>query len=166
MALITEQRIIDSNKRALLKYVITGNGTQNSNTVLVDVSTLALALNANGMIMSSNTHPKSKYNTTIKRATGFVSSNGAVKLQWHGDANSDVFFVGKGSFDFDFQSMGDGATISNPEASSNGDILLSIITPSSADSATIFIDMKKDGNDYDQGQTADPVAFNRGSAAP
>ena len=44
--------------------------------------------------------------------------------------------------------------------------LLSVITPSSADAATIFIDLRKDNRDYDAGQTADPVAFNRGPAAP
>ena len=62
--------------------------------------------------------------------------------------------------------MGEVATISNPEASSTGQILMTVVTPSSADAATIFLDLRKDARDYDAGQTADPVAFNRGRAAP
>lgn len=159
---IREQRIIDSNKRALIKYIIVSDGTQNANTVLVDVSTLAFSLNANGFIMSSGTDPKSKYRTTVKRVSGQVVSSGAkIKLQWHGDANSEIVTIGGGSFDFDFQSMGDGATISNPEANSSGDILISTAGLSSGDLATIFLDIRKDGQDYDSGQTADPYAFNR-----
>jgi hypothetical protein len=161
MALIKEQRLIDSNKRALIKYIILGNGTQNSNTVLVDVSTLALALNANGQIMASNTHPKSLYRTTIKRCAGTLSSNGNIKIQWHGDANGEVVFVGSGSFDYDFQSMGDGAVITNPEANSSGDILITTSSLVAGEGATIILDLRKDSRDYDAGQTADPYAFNR-----
>jgi hypothetical protein len=38
------------------------------------------------------------------------------------------------------------------------------VTPSSADAFTLFIDLRKDSRDYDSGQTADPAAFNLGSA--
>lgn len=162
---IREQRLIDNNRRTLVKYTMLIDSAV-ANATLVDVSTLRYALNANGYIMASNTHPLGNYRTTIKRIFGSAKANAYIKLQWQGSTNSEIVILNSGGFDYDFQSMGDGATISNPEANSNGDILLSIITPSSADSATIFIDMKKDGNDYDQGQTADPVAFNRGSAAP
>lgn len=162
--LIREQRLIDNNKRALIKY--TGIiDTAAANVSLVDVSTLAYALNTNGYIMSSNTDPKGLYRTTIKRIFGSAKAGGYVKLQWQGATNSEIVVVGTGNFDFDFQSMGDGATISNPEASSNGDILLSIVSPSSTDALTLFVDIRKDGRDYDSGQSADPVAFNRGPAA-
>jgi len=162
MANIREQKIIDSNKRALIKYVVIADGTQNSNTVLVDVSTLAFALNANGYIMQSGVHPKIKYNTTIKRVFGQVSAaNAKMKLQWQGASNSEIVTFGAGSFDYDFQSMGDGATIPNPETSSNGHILISTSNFYAGELATLFIDLKKAGEDYDQGQTADPYAFNR-----
>ena len=160
--LIREQKIIDSNKRALIKYVIVSDGTQNSNTVLVNVSSLAFALNANGYIMQSGVHPKTKYNTTIKRIHGQVAASTAkIKLQWQGDSNSEIVTFGSGSFDYDFQSMGDGATIPNPESNSNGHILISTINLAANDLMTIFIDLKKNGSDYDQGQAADPYAFNR-----
>ena len=160
--LIREQKIIDSNKRALIKYVIVSDGTQNSNTVLVNVSSLAFALNANGYIMQSGVDPKTKYNTTIKRIHGQVAASTAkIKLQWQGDSNSEIVTFGSGSFDYDFQSMGDGATIPNPESNSNGHILISTFNLAANDLMTIFIDLKKNGSDYDQGQAADPYAFNR-----
>lgn len=161
---IREQRIIDSNKRALIKY--TGIiDTAAANLTLVDASSLAYALNTNGYIMSSNTDQKSLYRTTIKRIFGNAKSGGYIKLQWQGASNSEIITTGTGSFDFDFQSMGDGATIGNPEASSNGDILISIVSPGTTDALTLFVDIRKDGRDYDSGQTADPTAFNRGPAA-
>ena len=163
--LIREQRIIDNNKRALIKYVMTLD-TAVANTVLVNASTLNLALNTNGYIMSSNTDPKSQYRTTIKRVFGNAKANAYIKLQWQGATNSEIITISSGNFDYSFDNMGDGATIPNPEASSNGQILMTVVTPSSADAATIFLDLRKDGRDYDSGQTADPVAFNRGRAAP
>ena len=163
--LIREQRIIDSNKRALIKYVMTLD-TAIANTTLVDVSSLSLALNTNGYIMTSNTDQRSLYRTTIKRVFGNAKANAYIKLQWQGATNSEIVTISTGQFDYDFESMGGGATIPNPEASSNGDILITVVTPSSADAATIFLDLRKDSRDYDAGQTADPVAFNRGRAAP
>lgn len=163
--LIREQRIVDNNKRALIKYVMTLD-TAIANTTLVDVSSLNLALNTNGYIMTSNTDQKNLYRTTIKRIFGSAKANAYIKLQWQGATNSEIVTVNSGVFDYDFQSMGDGATIPNPETSANGDILITVVTPSSADAATIFLDLRKDSRDYDAGQTADPVAFNRGRAAP
>lgn len=160
--LIRQQKIIDSNKRALIKYVVVSDGSQQSNTILVNVSTLAFAMNTNGYIASTDADTKAKCRTTIKRVFGQVSStNAKLKLQWHGDANSEIVTMSNGSFDYDFQSMGDGATIPNPEANSSGDILISTAGLASGDLVTLFVDLKKDGQDYDSGQTADPYAFNR-----
>jgi len=162
--LLREQRLVDNNKRALIKFVYNID-TAASNVRLVDASNLNLALNANGFIMTSNVHPKSTYRTTIKRMFGTAKANGYIKLQWEGDSNSEIVTFGSGSFDYSFDPMGDGAVINNPEANASGDILISVITPSSADTLTLFVDLRKDSRDYDAGQTADPVAFNRGPAA-
>ena len=163
---ITEQRLIDNNKRALIKYVATLD-TATSNNVLVNASQLRLALNANGYVMQSNTHIKSTYRTTIKRIFGNSKANGYIKLLWNGSTNTaDIITITNGNFDYYFDSMGDGAVIPNPDATSNGNILMNVVTPSSADALTLFIDLRKDSRDYDAGQTADPVAFNRGPAAP
>lgn len=155
------QRIIDSNKRTLIKYVFLSDGTAEANSTLVDASSLAFALNTNGYIMSSNVNPKTSYRTTIKRIFGNAKVNSYVTLQWAGTSNAEIATIGSGSFDYDFQSMGDGATIPNPEANSSGDVLISTAGLASGDLVTLFVDLKKDGQDYDSGQAADPYAFNR-----
>ena len=159
--IIKQQLLTDSTKRTLAKYVLISDGTQNSNTKLLDASTLAFALNANGYIMNAGVHPKGNYRTTIKRVFGNLTSNvGRIKLQWQGASNSEIITFGSGNFDYDFKSMGDGAVIPNPESNSNGQILISTSGLSPADLATIFVDLRKNPGDYDQGQTADPYAFN------
>lgn len=165
--LIRQQNIIDSNKRALVKYVVISDGTQEANTVLLDAGSLAYSLNANNQILGTGTDRKSNYRTTIKRINGQMRSNAAlVKIKFNGDANSEIVVFGSGSFDYDFQSMGDGATISNPEANTTGNVLISTTGLGANEGFTLFLDLRKDGRDYDSGQTADPVAFNRGPAAP
>jgi hypothetical protein len=163
--IIKEQRLVDTNKRALIKYVATLD-TATSNNVLVDASQLRFALNANGYIMQSNVHMKSTYRTSIKRIFGNAKANGYIKLLWNGSNTADIVAITDGNFDYYFDSMGDGAVISNQDPVSNGNILINVVTPSSADALTLFIDLRKDSRDYDAGQTADPVAFNRGPAAP
>lgn len=149
--LIRKQNIIDNNKRSLTKVVLVSDGTNEANTVLVDVSSLRFALNANASI----------HRTTVKRVFGSSSgANSHVKLQWHGDANSEIVTFGSGMFDYDFQSMGDGAIITNPESNTSGDILISTAGLITNDLVTVFVDLRKDNRDYDAGQTADPKAFN------
>lgn len=156
---ITEQRIIDSNKRSLIKYVIVSDGTQESNTRLLDASNLAFALNANGQIMSSNVHPKSTYRTTIRKIKAYSKTAGTIRLQWEGDANSEIITFGSASVDMNFEN--DGAVLANPEANATGDVLISTAGMVANDAITVFLDIKKNSEDYDAGQTADPYAFNR-----
>lgn len=155
---IREQRLIDSNKRALIKYVILSDGTNEANTTLVDASNLAFALNANGYIMQSNTHPKSNYRTTLRKIKAYSRTGGSFRLKWQGDANSEIITFGSGSVDFTFEN--DGAVIPNPEANATGDILISTANLAAGDTTTIFVDLRKESLDYDAGQTADPYAFN------
>lgn len=155
--IIREHKLIDSNKRALIKYVILSDGTQESNTRLVDASSLAFALNANSVI--SQTDMKSNYRTTIKKIKAYSKNTGSVRLKWQGDANSEIITFGSATVDFNFEN--DGAVITNPEANATGDILISTIGMATGDTVTIFLDLKKNSEDYDAGQTADPYAFNR-----
>lgn len=165
---IKEQKLIDTQKRALLKYIFIGDGTTaQSNTVLVDVSNLAYSLNANGQIMVSNTHQKSVYRTTIKRVFGQAKANGYAVLQWHGMnglSNQEIVTISSGGFDYEFENLGGGAVMHNPNlsdsANTNGDIMISTVSPGVDDVFTIFVDLKKDNQDYDAGQTADPKSFN------
>jgi hypothetical protein len=155
--IIREQKLIDSNKRALIKYVILSDGTQESNTRLVDASSLAFALNATGVI--SQTDLKSNYRTTIKKIKAYSKTAGSIRLKWEGDANSEIITFGSASVDLNFEN--DGAVISNPEANATGDILITTLGMSTNDTVTIFLDLKKNSEDYDAGQTSDPYAFNR-----
>ena len=167
---IKEHRLYDTNRRTLLKYVCVSDGTQFANTTLVDVSSLSYALNANGYIMTSNVHPKSSYGTTIVSIKGNASlGNSAksfLKLQWEGDSNSEIIVA---TDYFDYGGSGGGSVVgafTNPESNSTGDILISTVNMEANDVFTIFVELKKEAIDYDQGQTADPAAFNRGPYAP
>jgi hypothetical protein len=162
---IREQRLIDNQKRTLVKYVATLD-TAAANTILLDTSSLRFSLNTSGQVMAANTNIKGNYRTTIKRIYGQAKANAYFKILWQGSNTADIITINTGNFDYSFDSMGDGAVIANPETTSNGNILLNVVTPSSADTLTLFIDLRKDNRDYDAGQTADPVAFNRGPAAP
>jgi hypothetical protein len=160
---ILGQRLVDSTKKAVTKIILISDGSDEANTVLIDVSTLNFALNTNGKIMTSNANSKSQYNTTIKKIYGNLkSNNGTIRLQWHGDSNSEIIAVGSGRISYNFDSMIDGIVIPNPEANSSGDILITTTGLVAGDIATLFIDLKKDATDFDAGQTADPYAFNRG----
>lgn len=159
---IREQKLIDSNKRALVKYIILSDGTQEANTRLLDASSLAFALNATGVI--SQTNPKSNYRTSIKKIKAYSKTAGSVRLKWEGDANSEIITFGSATVDFNFEN--DGAVITNPEANATGDILISTLGLTSGDTFTIFLDLRKDSLDYDAGQTADPYAFNNKGPFP
>ncbi len=160
------QKIIDGNKRALIKYVFLSDGTAVANSTLVDASSLAFALNTNGYIMSSNVDPKSSYRTTIKRIFGNAKVNSYITLQWAGTSNVEIVTIGSGSFDYDFQSMGDGAIIPMDSDATTGDILLSINNNKNNDAFTLFVDLRKNNEDFDAGQTADPYAFNKKGPFP
>ena len=102
---LKEQRIIDSNKRSLIKYVFLSDGTAVANSTLADASTLQFALNTSGYIMTSNTDPKTNYRTTIKRIFGNAKVNSYISLQWAGSANDSIVTISNGMFDYDFQSI-------------------------------------------------------------
>jgi cell division inhibitor SulA len=67
------QKLIDNNKRALVKLVWLSDGTAEANTVMIDAASLGFAMNVNNMIMGAATDRKSNYRTTIKH----------ICLSWH-----------------------------------------------------------------------------------
>ena len=158
---VVDQKIIDNNKRSLLKYVIVADGSATSNTALVSFANLAFAINATGAI--SNTNPKASYGMTVKRIYGYsnMQSAGAYGLLgWLNDANSAIVSFKTGAFDYNMTgTSGDGAVITSPAANTKG-LGLTFASPTSGDSITLFVDLRKDSADFDAGQTADPTAFN------
>ena len=168
--IVNSQILVDTSKRTLIRFNINSDGTagNNSNNLLLNASSLKGALNTNGYIMTGNTNPRPNYRLSIKRAFGAAHANGFFRIKWQSDANNDIMIFPEGSFDYNFESMGDGAVIPQPttEANVNGNILYGVHGTVVNDAFTLFLDLRKDNRDYDAGQTADPVAFNRGRAAP
>lgn len=160
---LKEQKLIDSNKRSLLKYVFISDGTQESGSKIVDAANLAFALDTTGKIKVGTTNTKSKYTTTVKRIFGNYSGAGYMKLDWDGTGNTEIAAFGPGTIDIDFENRSEPSVISNLATGSNGNILLTTVGASSATVATLVIELRKDSADYDAGQTADPAAFNKGS---
>lgn len=155
---LTTQTLVDSNRHSVIKVVGTGGG--DANVKLVVAANLAYAINATGVISTAN--PKRLNRVSVKRIWGHgqmgLSNN--VTLRWGGNTNTAIVSFGQGNFDYSFDSGSTAGIITIPdEANCTGDIVFSS-TAGTTDSWTIFIDLKKDGRDYDQGQTADPIAFN------
>jgi hypothetical protein len=158
---IFEEKLVDSNKRALVKYVYISDGTAEANTLLLDASSLNFSLNANSYIMASNTHMKPFYGLSVKRMYGSAKVANTVSLAWRSTTNTEFMTIQSGSFDYSFAGSGTGGgLITNPRAAgANGDILLNVRSPVVGDSFTIFLELVKDGADYDMGQTAEPQSF-------
>lgn len=164
MATIYKQLLVDTTDRALVKYVyLQTDGSQLANSVLLDASTLKFALNANGQILGTGTDRKSNYRTSIKRLFGSVhtKNKGTAAIQWQGDSNSYIAIASDSVINYDFESMGDGALISNPEANATGNILCTTADLQAGDCFTLFLDLEKDNRDYSAGQFTDPTAFNK-----
>ncbi len=159
----TIQTLIDTNKRALIKYVLVGDGTATANSTFIRFSELKYALNANGYI--ANTDVQANYDVSIKRAYGhckMAAAAGYCTLRWNSNANSEILTFGSGDFNYDLGGVsGDSAVIKSPDANNQG-IQLSIGTATSGDIFTLFLDLRKDSSDFDAGQTRDPAAFNKG----
>ena len=126
--------------------------------------------------MSGNTDTRSLYQTYV---TAFIYdvniANGYLVLEWAGSvgdpgANTTMYTLHSGQHTVMLDDMRYPATITNPvaeadSANTTGDIRCRTVGASANDSYTVVLYMKKDARDYDKGQTADPVAFNRGPAA-
>jgi len=158
---IVEQVLVDTNKRALVKYVFISDGTAASNVTLLDTSTLKYSLNANNAIMVGGVDPKAQYRIAIKSIKGQAKSNGYYALKWASTSNTEIITFTSGNFHYEFDHMGDGAVIPLDGVTPTGDILLSTSGVVSGDTFTIFLDLRKNSEDFDAGQSADPYAFNK-----
>ena len=155
---LTKQTLVDTNRHSVIKIVGTGGGDANAS--LIVAANLSFAVNATGKISTLN--PKRLNRVAIKRVWGSAQMGVAnnVTLRWGGNSNTSIVTFGQGSFDYNFDSGSTQGTIEIPDpANCTGDIVFSS-TAGTTDAWTLFIDLKKDGRDYDQGQTSDPIAFN------
>ena len=155
---LTIQTLVDTNRNSVIKVVGMGGG--DANTLMIRAANLAYAINATGQISTLN--PKRLNKIAIKRiwGQGQIDVSKHVTLQWGGNSNTNIVTFGGGTFDYNFASGSTQGTIEIPDPSnSTGDIVFTS-TAGANDSWTVFIDIKKDGGSYDQGQKADPDAFN------
>jgi hypothetical protein len=165
--IIRSQKLVDNNRTAVVKIVGILDNSAMANSTILDVSQLAYSLNTNGYIMSANVDYKTTYRTTIKRIWGQGGlKDGRAILKWQGRngfANTEICTFHDSSFDYNFASMGSPGSIPiEDSANSTGDIVMSLDGNNLNDSFTLFIELHKDGRDFDQGQTRDPLAFNNG----
>jgi len=147
---LTEHRLIDGTNRTLIKLTgVLDNTGQVTANVVVDVSTLAYAANANGLLMVSNTHPRNSYGVTIKKILADVTG-GYVTLAWHNSGgNNTIMTLGPGYKEIDFEWIG--GVFANPEANTlltSGDIILNTLAMGANNAYTIILDLKKNGGDY------------------
>jgi len=165
---IQEQKLVDSNKHTVIKYVGSVD-TVAANATMMVAANLAFALTSNGnnlLTLGDTTNAKSNYRTTIKRiwGQGHFKSKGYVTLAWGSVSNNVIVSIGDGQFDYNFDSEGLSSAIGVPNgATSNGNILINTVGVAAGDGFTLFIDLKKDGKDFSQGQHRDPAAFNYGT---
>ena len=164
-ATIYTQTLADTTHRTLIKVVGICDASAEANTMLVRAANLSSALTANGnalLTLGDFGNAKSQYRTTIKRVwgQGAFKNKGYVLLKWRSDSNaSPIVSFSDGQFDYNFDAEGLSAAIPANTAGT-GDVVYSTTGVAAGDAFTLFIDLKKDGRDYDQGQTADPNAFN------
>jgi len=157
---LTTQTLVDTNRHAVIKVVGTGGGDANAS--LIVASSLAYAINATGQVSTLN--PKRLNRVAIKRiwGQGQMAAGKSVTLQWGGNTNPAIVTFGAGPFDYNFDMGSTQGTIEIPDpANCTGNIVFTS-TAGAGESWTLFVDLKKDGRDFDQGQTRDPAAFNKG----
>ena len=155
---ISKQTLVDNNRHAVIKVV--GAGGTDANVSLIVAANLAFAINATGQVSTSN--PKRLNRVAVKRVwgQGQMTASSNVALKWGGNSNTTIVTFGNGWFDYNFDNGSTPGTIEIPDtANSTGDIYFSS-TAGATDSWTVFIDLKKDGRDFDQGGARDPQAFN------
>ena len=163
-----EQKLVDSNKHAVVRYMGTVD-TAAANASLMVAANLAFALTSNGnsvLTPGDWANTKLNYRTTIKRiwGQGQFKSKGYATLSWGSRSNTEIVTFGDGYFNYNFDLEGSSAAINVPSnISSNGDLLITTTGVALGDAFTVFIDLKKDGRDFDQGQARDPAAFNYGA---
>ena len=165
---IKEQKLVDSNKHTIVKYVATVD-TNTANVMLLTAANLAFALTSNGnsvLTPGDWGNTKTNYRTTIKRiwGQGQLKSGGYLTLSWGSRSNTEIVTFGNGQFDYNFDAEGLSSAIGVPSGvSANGDLLVTTTGVVTGDAFTVFIDLKKDGRDFSAGQHHDPAAFNYGA---
>jgi hypothetical protein len=165
----TEHRLVDTNHRTVIKLCgVFDAATAVANVLAIDVSTLRFSLNTNGYVMTGNTDARTNYRTSVISIKAMHNiANGFISLAYLGTgavSNSEIATLPAGYTFFDLTDAAKGAAIYNPipVANTTGDIVMTIKGAQGNSAYTILVELKKDGNDYDQGRQTDPYGLRRG----
>lgn len=154
-------KILDTNNRVVYKFI--GDAAE-TRTIKIDAGSLNFAMNANNYILGAGTDRKPKYRLNLRRLV-YNTFGGPIVISSDGDAaGQNILQVsGDGSMIFD---EGAGFVIDcAANANTTGNIFVGTQATGGNVAYTLIADFRKNPADYDQGQTADPTAFNRGPAA-
>jgi len=158
----TSQKLIDSTRRVV--YSFTGDAAE-VRTLKINPGTLAFSMNANNRILGAGTDRKSQYRLALKKVIYSINggpSDGFLQISTDGDASPNTMLNLSGSGVMAFAEGGDDFTLAFPvAANSTGNIYFSTSTFFGNCSYSVIMDFRKNPADFDQGQTADPTAFNR-----
>ena len=147
------QKLVDTNRRAVIKFTCnftSANSADLTNLVFIRANTLSGAF-------ANLTY----YDLAVKEIFYSVKSagNGRISLSWAGanTTNNIPMLTLAGGAHVEF--TGNFSPLVNNAPNPNGDILLQFKNMVEGDSATVIIDVRKNVQYYDAGQTADPDAF-------
>lgn len=152
-------KLVDSTRRLVVK--LDSNGAE-TNALKIDAGSLNYALNANGYILGTGSDRLASYGLELQKAFFSVNNAGLVTLYTNGDAlfsNTILNLSYTGTFAFEEGGNAMKINCASLVANTTGNIYLTSTTAYS-----LVLDFRKIPFGYDQGQTADPTAFNRGPA--
>lgn len=154
----------DSTTRTVIKLY--GDAAE-ARTLKIDPGTLYGALNANGFIIGAGTDRLGGYSLYLQRAFYDISSdtNGLVRISNNGDVpNTIISFSKTGQYNFQEGGMG---TVINCQSTANstGNLSVEFTGAVGNTSYLLVLDFRKNPKHFDQGQTRDPAAFNRGKSS-
>ena len=156
--------LVDATNRYVARFF---GDTSEAQTLKIDPGALKYALNANGMIMGAATDRLKCYSLYLRRIMYDVQpgdTKGFLRISTNGDGPNTVWTLSSsGDIRFDEGGATCLLNVAATTANTNGNVFFTFATlPGSANSAySVLLDFRKEPTHYDQGQTADPKAFNR-----
>jgi len=163
--LYTYQILRDTTEKTVIKLTANFDGTgQESNNARIQANTLYGALATNGFQVANTQGGAANttlpfYNLSITRIGYNIASQqkGYVELYWTGSTSVPIINMDLSGEYSEDQGM---VSIPNNAVSPTGDIGIATIGLGANCAYTLFIELRKDNQQYQRGQFNDPGAFN------
>ncbi len=162
---LTAQTLLDLNKRAVIKFTGTfdGSGQETANTKIIgSLLRGALAVDANNnVLVSQGGSPRSNYVYSIQRIVYDMNiPNGYLTISFDGAVPAPAASIHAPWGDLNSQSnLG---IIQNNAGTPNGNVTFTTVNAQANNSYTVLVEIIKDPSTYDMGQFARPADFNQG----